>query len=554
LVRTLHWYLGRDLLRIALLALVALTMIMTVFAIIEPLRKQGLGAAQVGELIAFTLPVMLTMTLPIAALFAATFVYGRFSQDNELMACRASGVTTFHLLKPALLLGMAVTVISLWLSNAVTPGLAQRAALAVEANIRGILYQKIRSQGHVRVGEVALHATAQDPARDTLQGVVVAVADDPENIRLLAAREARLTFRRGRRGQTYASVRLEEPSLTQTADPTVIRDSDPNIPREVRLPNPIKEDPAWYTWGMLQEVYQQPQRNQTIHERFEEIRQRIAGRSLAGQIVDSIRQTGRYDQLAGEDRRCLLEAPAAEVDGQRAVLTATADEQGRRIPVRCVVEEQGLRREILADRAVIRANFWPVLEYYRVSVELTGEVLSRVEGENGADDGGAGAAAVPAESRWVEKAVAQVGNLHMPREVLKRVESVPLERLMEEPQRYTSDPQIISQIRQLHGHDVRKLRGRILGQMHGRPAYSLSCVLLVSLGASLGMLFRGGQILSAFALSVIPAAVVVVMVLMGQQMLANPRVPLAAGMVSIWSGIVMLVVANAAVFWRMARR
>ena len=41
-----------------------------------------------------------------ATLFAATIVYGRFSQENELTACRASGVSTLSVLKPALFMGV----------------------------------------------------------------------------------------------------------------------------------------------------------------------------------------------------------------------------------------------------------------------------------------------------------------------------------------------------------------------------------------------------------------------------------------------------------------
>ena len=83
MIRTLQMYLGRELAKVTLLALASFTLVMTVFAIIEPLRKQGLAGEQVVSLVAFTLPVMLSFTLPIASLFAATIVYGRFAQDNE---------------------------------------------------------------------------------------------------------------------------------------------------------------------------------------------------------------------------------------------------------------------------------------------------------------------------------------------------------------------------------------------------------------------------------------------------------------------------------------
>ena len=109
MLRTLHFFLARELAKVTLMSLVAFTLVMTVFAIIEPLRKQGLSSDQVISFLGYTLPMMVSLTLPIAALFGATIVYGRFSQDNELQACRAGGIATVRLLEPAIVLGVLVT-------------------------------------------------------------------------------------------------------------------------------------------------------------------------------------------------------------------------------------------------------------------------------------------------------------------------------------------------------------------------------------------------------------------------------------------------------------
>jgi len=109
LLKTLHGYLARDLMRVTGMALVAFTLLMTVLAIMEPLRKQGLATSEVASLFIYTLPVMLSLTLPFAALFAATIVYGRFAQDREMLACNASGISKVVLLKPAIVLGIIVT-------------------------------------------------------------------------------------------------------------------------------------------------------------------------------------------------------------------------------------------------------------------------------------------------------------------------------------------------------------------------------------------------------------------------------------------------------------
>ena len=129
MLKTLHSYLLKDLLKVSLLSLVAITLLMSVLVIIQPLRKLGLAGEQLLQLFLYTIPVMLSLTRPIATLFAGTLVYGRFSQDNELLAAKASGISALSLLRPALGMGVVVTLLSLAMINVVAPRLSNLAGL-----------------------------------------------------------------------------------------------------------------------------------------------------------------------------------------------------------------------------------------------------------------------------------------------------------------------------------------------------------------------------------------------------------------------------------------
>ena len=150
MTKTLYVYISRDLARVTLMGLIAFTLVMTVFGVAEPLREQGLSGLQVLRLFVFTVPVMLSLTLPIAALFGATIVYGRFSQNNELLAAKASGVSAIHILRPALALGLVVTLLSLVMSDYVTPAMAARGEKFVLANVEGFALQQLRKMNYVR--------------------------------------------------------------------------------------------------------------------------------------------------------------------------------------------------------------------------------------------------------------------------------------------------------------------------------------------------------------------------------------------------------------------
>ena len=541
LLRTLHVYLGRELARVTLLAVVALTLIMTVFAVIEPLRKQGLATEQVLALIAYTMPVMLSLTLPIAALFAATMVYGRFSQDNELLACRASGIATFALLRPALILGLAVTAVTLWLNNSVTPGLAEGADRAVKANIEGFVYQQLRTQGHLDRDRRIIHATRIYPKQGVLGGVVAVDVRDPNNVQIIVARQARILFRNDD-GETFITFKLKDVAVLRSGRPSSASEDDPPPPpKEIRVPSTLKEEPRWYSWGRLLSTLRHPAENRDIQRALESIKHDIAGEMLAKEVVRYVREKNDYRGLGGQTKTVVLTAGQARVVDGAAELRAGPGEDGNQIPVKAVITEPGSVQVVESDIAVVKARWWPVMDVFVVSVEFSGNPRTRVRGDTPDANDRPGPAP---GGEWVTRDTVQVGGLKMPKSVRRAIDDISLDDVLTDPRQFTQDRGILDRAAGLRSYDIKKLTGKILGEMHGRVAYGASCFLLVVLGASLGILFRGGQILSAFALSVIPAAIVVIMVLMGKQMLGNPGVPRISGLTAIWGGILLLVLAN----------
>src|SRR5436309_15529720 len=113
---TLFKYIFKDLVRIFLMTSGALAGIMSFGGLLRPLTEHGLDAAQAAKMLSYFMPAMTTYSLPIAALFATTVVYGRLAADNELVACRAAGLA-YHpfggIGTPALVLGLFVAIVSL---------------------------------------------------------------------------------------------------------------------------------------------------------------------------------------------------------------------------------------------------------------------------------------------------------------------------------------------------------------------------------------------------------------------------------------------------------
>src|ERR1019366_6764204 len=104
-----------DLLKVFVLALIALTGIILLAGIISEAMKNGFGPAQILACIPLLLPSMLPYTVPTTTLFATCIVYGRLSADNEILALKAAGIHIMHIIFPALLLGFLASAVTMFL-------------------------------------------------------------------------------------------------------------------------------------------------------------------------------------------------------------------------------------------------------------------------------------------------------------------------------------------------------------------------------------------------------------------------------------------------------
>ena len=176
MIYTLYKYIFRELLRVFLLALVALTLILSLGSILQPIQQYGAGPKQVVVFIFYFLPITLTFVLPIAALFAGSLVYGRFTSDNELDACRASGISVINMVVPGLFLAIVVAISNLFLSFYVMPTFVHLAEKSIKADIKQMLFRSIEQKGYYKVppkNNYLIYADYVDNQNDTLYGVVL---------------------------------------------------------------------------------------------------------------------------------------------------------------------------------------------------------------------------------------------------------------------------------------------------------------------------------------------------------------------------------------------
>ena len=96
------------------------------------------------------IPNTLPFTIPATTLFATCVVYGRMSADNEVLVLRAAGVNIYHLLWPALILGIGTTAATAALYYDPIPRSQQMLRDQLLKDGEDIIYGMIKREGGLR--------------------------------------------------------------------------------------------------------------------------------------------------------------------------------------------------------------------------------------------------------------------------------------------------------------------------------------------------------------------------------------------------------------------
>jgi lipopolysaccharide export system permease protein len=117
----LHRMILWELLKVFLMSLVGITGILLMAGIISEASQQGLGPGQILAAIPLLIPSTLPYTIPATTLFATCVVYGRLSADNEILAIKSAGINVLKVVKPGLVLGLAMSAATMGLYYRIIP-------------------------------------------------------------------------------------------------------------------------------------------------------------------------------------------------------------------------------------------------------------------------------------------------------------------------------------------------------------------------------------------------------------------------------------------------
>jgi lipopolysaccharide export system permease protein len=527
MVFTLQRYIFRELFRVFVLTTVGLTLMLTFGMVLQPVQKFGIGPQQVLVLLGYFIPVSMTFVLPMAALFASTLVYGRFAADNELDACRASGVSMNMLIYPGLALAILVSAATLGLSFWVVPNYVKRAEKSIKADARQILFRNIERKGYYELpeGNYKLYAEAAFPERNELIGAIVTATDRHNRTveSIISADLVKVEFTSDPQEDMVVTITALNAARLEVGGATMNKQLTITSP----VPELLGDDIKFKTVDQIKKIQADPMRFKPIARMARDVYDSLEMELLKGDIAATMRNgEGRHYQLYSKDRLIRFTANSFNTSrGDSIELLGNV-----------VVEE---RDSMAAGKTLL---FLWKMDKATIQLESANKVvLVMYNAFYQRNDGATGVAMRPA-----------FRGLDMPAAILPRQTGNTIADI-EAGMNLLSNPsgEFKARFNRLKGL-VNDTFAAIRIETQVRLSFSLGCIMLILIGIALGIRLKGGHLLTAFGVSSIPAAMLVVFVIMGKNM-AYSRPDDISGIALMWSGMVLLSLVTLVLYRRLMR-
>ena len=528
---TLNRYIFWELFRVFLLAVVALTLMLSLGSILQPVQEFGVGPRQVLHLMGYFLPITLTFVLPMAALFACSLVYGRFASDSELDACRASGISLIKLVYPGLALAIMVTIANLLLSFYVMPVFVHRAEKSLKTDAKKILFRNIQRRRYYEMppdGRYLIYADHADLQNDTLWGVVVPEIKNNEIKDIFTAEIAKVSFITHERfnevkilaykssqmgaeseaGAEWGSLTVE--LGTMLSDEIKFKKIDEMRDIEADLMNfyPIAK--------LARETYAQSIIEVLAHD----INTRIIKRKeMSSERTDD---DGGFYELLGMPNsvkfiagQCSAQEEELELSGEEEVVVIEYD-----------TESKQTLRTLICEKAVLH------IEGDKLAPTLTMDISNAKE--EGSDE--------LIMRDIIRGLIPPQITENLANEIKTESGSLRVEKLASDlSQLLGFRPSKILRILQSKlTREIRNALVRIKAEIHTRLVFGTGCIPMILIGIGLGIIKKGGHLLSAFGASCIPAAILIVCMMSGKNLIKSHGSESITGIAVMWAGLAFL--------------
>ncbi len=535
-MKTLYAYFAREMLKAFTLTLVALTLLIVMGGGIASIfTSQGLGADEIGSVFIFLVPVALLYMTPVAALFAATITFGRAASENEILACKAAGINLHRVLFPSLALGLIAGVVAFFGFNYIVPSLAWKVEDITRRDVPKIVASRfLRGKPLIYEKKVAIWAETCEkvPSSDLpekyrdgfsflrLTGVSFQEMASNDLVRIGTADETLIKFD-STSGSPEITLELQK-GRSYDAQRRQYLEFDYQMIGPIGIPMAIKRKIQFENLTTLLEFQANPVLIPEIDDLMHQMRRYMKSYFLVEVFKDEI----VLDR--GGDARITLKDQNSEIS--LYVGGFRNDPTTGRIQlndVDAVVKESGnpIVRNYHSNLATIQLNDGLELHSPIIQIDLKDEVQYSIQGD---------ASKVIRKPKETLPAIAFKAQEKMNRafeefdeaQLLKASFAVPIFSDHEEKRQ-----KLVRKYEEYHSE--------IRGEIHLRMAISVAAIAMIVMGAMLGIIMKGGQVLTAVFISMIPGVFLLIAFLVARSFADQPQYGYTSVLV-IWGATTVL--------------
>ena len=531
MVFTLQRYIFRELLRIFILATVGLTLVLSLGGVLRPIQEYGVGPRQVVHILVYFMPITLTFVLPMAALFASALAYGRFAGDNEVDACRASGISMITLVYPGLALAVLVAIANLMLSFHVMPYFVHLAEKSLKADAKQILFRNIQRKGYYSLppdNRFVIYADHADLKEDALFGIVVVQSDRQGVKRVITSELTKVHFDPHDKYNEVHLTTYNSKEMGAAANDFWAEVGKAEVRQE--FGSLLGDDIKFKRIDEMKQIRADLMRFDPVARIARQTYAQLATELLAREIREAFAGSdGGFCELRNDDRVIRFSASGCILDDPSTItLTApiVAEEYDRTTGehLRTLRGEKG---EVRVQDNTIEPSASLVLHSARE--ETLGTLLVRCVFEG---------LTLPAEVRR-----------HLVGEpILEIVAPRQIDAVLEGP-----PSSILSQQQAVLAGEIEHTLTDITAEVNSRLVFGVGCVPMILIGIGLGILQRGGHLLSAFGASCLPAAVLVIAIMSGKNITKNAGAQGPSGVLIMWGGLIFLTLLSLLIYRKLRR-
>lgn len=551
IMRTLHAYFGRELLKTFLMTSAALALLIIMGGGLGNMFvAEGIGAEDMAKVFVYLTPIAVTLILPVAALFSATITYGRAANDNEMLACRAAGVNIHRLLLPPFVLGLLVTILTYASWNYMIPYMFGSIYRITRQDLPTIVMGQLQKARPLKFRNYVITANHCE---------TVPVDELPP------------AFRRNHTflqlfGVTFLEVDDQELMEVGTADVTVIMfDHSQNTPQvKVDMQEVRSFDAAHYTYHQLEHQLMGPFeiplplsrkiKFENLHTllkykndplRIPEVEDLMRGmqRQMMELILSHSVSRRMNPELGGTGTYTLHhENLDIEISAKRY---AVDPDDGRvnlgNVSAKVINTKSKSQETLTADRASVELRDSLMWNRPNIIVELYDHIIIKRDPPLQEDQ----------EIRKTATTLPKVGFFEQ-HDLVQDYEACDFPGFLSDNNKTALFPKQ-ERHRQRLIRWFRQKTSQVHGEIQFRASYSLGAIAIVLLGAMLGIIVRGGQVLTAFGVSCVPMLFVIIASIVGRNLADHPDYTRESILV-MWGATVFMYTATVFMGMRILKR